>query len=56
MKCELAQQNIALAVYGELPDDESHTLEQHLATCTRCQEEFEAVRALQQAMAFAPTC
>jgi hypothetical protein len=54
MKCELAQQHIALAVYGELPDDESHALEQHLATCTRCQEEFEAVRALQHAMAFAP--
>lgn len=54
MKCELAQQNIALAVYGELPDDECHALEQHLSTCTRCQEEFEAVRALQQAMAFAP--
>jgi Putative zinc-finger len=54
MKCELAQQKIALAVYGELPDDESHALEQHLSTCTRCQEEFEAVRALQQAMAFAP--
>jgi hypothetical protein len=54
MKCELAQQNIALAVYGELPDDESHLLEQHLSTCTHCQEEFEAVRALQQVMAFAP--
>ena len=55
MKCDLAQRNIALVVYGELPDEEFHALEQHLATCTRCQEEFEAVKALQQAMAFAPS-
>jgi hypothetical protein len=55
MKCELAQQKIALIVYEELPDDECHALEQHLATCTRCQEEFEAVKALRQAMAFIPT-
>ena len=55
MKCDLAQQNIALVVYGELPDDECHALEQHLATCSRCQEEFEAVKALQQAMALAPS-
>jgi HEAT repeats/Putative zinc-finger len=54
MKCELAQQNIALLAYGELPDEECHELEQHLATCNRCQEELEAVRALQRAMAFAP--
>lgn len=54
MKCELAQQNIALVVYGELADDECHALEQHLAGCMRCQEEFEAVKALHQAMALAP--
>jgi HEAT repeats/Putative zinc-finger len=55
MKCDLAQRNIALVVYGELPDEEYHALEQHLAGCTRCREEFEAVKALQQAMAFAPS-
>ncbi len=54
MDCELAQQKIALFAYGELPDDQCHTLEGHLATCQRCQEEFAAVQALQQAMAFAP--
>ncbi len=54
MRCELAQQEIALAAYGELADDERDALEQHIGTCARCQEELEAVKALQQAMAFAP--
>jgi hypothetical protein len=54
MECELAQQKIALFAYGELPDDQCHALEGHLATCKRCQEEFAAVQALQQAMALAP--
>jgi len=55
MECELAQQKIALFAYGELPDDQCHALEGHLVTCRRCQEEFAAVQALQQAMALAPT-
>src|SRR5271156_5053581 len=55
MQCELAQQNIALFAYGELPDDQCHLLEGHLTTCQRCQEEFAAVQALQQAMSLAPT-
>jgi hypothetical protein len=55
MECELAQQNIALFAYGELPDDQCHLLEGHLGACRRCQEEFAAVQALQQAMALAPT-
>ena len=54
MECELAQQKIALFAYGELPDDQCHLLESHLALCKRCQEEFAAVQALQQAMALAP--
>jgi hypothetical protein len=54
MECELAQQKIALYAYGELPDDQCHVLEGHLATCKRCPEEFAAVQALQQAMALAP--
>jgi hypothetical protein len=55
MNCDLAQQKIALYGYGELPDDQCHELEGHLATCQRCQEELAAVHALQQAMALAPT-
>jgi hypothetical protein len=54
MDCELAQQKIALFAYGELPDDQCPALEGHLGTCKRCQEEFAAVQALQQAMALAP--
>jgi HEAT repeats/Putative zinc-finger len=54
MDCELAQQQIALFAYGELPDDQCHVLEGHLSACKRCQEEFAAVQALQQAMALAP--
>src|ERR1700678_2396616 len=54
MECELAQQKIAFFAYGELPDDQCHALEGHLATCKQCQEEFAAVQALQQAMALAP--
>ena len=54
MDCELAQQQIALFAYGELPDDQCHALEGHLTACKRCQEEFAAVQALQQAMALAP--
>jgi hypothetical protein len=55
MRCELAQQKIALFAYGELPDDQCHELEGHLVTCKHCQEEFAAVQALQQAMALAPS-
>ncbi len=50
MECELAQQKIALFAYGELPDDQCYLLEGHLATCKRCQEEYSAVQALQQAL------
>ena len=55
MECELAQQKIALFAYGELPDDQCHLLETHLASCKRCEEEFAAVQALQQAMSLAPS-
>jgi hypothetical protein len=54
MNCELAQEYIVLAVYGELPDDRAHQLEQHLATCERCRQEMDAVSALQKAMSVLP--
>jgi hypothetical protein len=53
-KCELAQGKIALFAYGELPDNEYPSLERHLTICERCQEEFAAVFAMQQAIAHAP--
>src|ERR1700743_675829 len=54
MKCDLAQQSIALAAYGELSDDLSHQLDQHLTTCEACSKEMQAVRGLQAAMALYP--
>src|ERR1700744_772737 len=54
MECELAQQQIALFAYGELPDDQCHALEGHLTSCQRCQEELAAVQALQHAMTLVP--
>ena len=54
MKCESAQEIIALAVYGELPDDQSPQLEQHLAECDACRRELEAVQALSKAMSLLP--
>ena len=54
MNCDLAQETIVLAVYGELPDDRAHQLEQHLTVCERCRQEMEAVAALQKAMAVLP--
>jgi hypothetical protein len=52
--CEAAQHEIALAVYGELPDDASHRLEHHLAECGHCRQELEAVQGLRQAMSLYP--
>ncbi|HEX4004773.1 MAG TPA: HEAT repeat domain-containing protein [Acidobacteriaceae bacterium] len=54
MDCNLAQENIVLAVYGELPDDRAHQLELHLTQCERCREEMEAVSGLQKAMSVLP--
>ncbi|HEY2470765.1 MAG TPA: HEAT repeat domain-containing protein [Terracidiphilus sp.] len=46
MNCELAHERIVLAVYGELPDEQIHELERHLATCTECGQEREQLLAL----------
>ena len=54
MQCELAQQNIVLYVYGDLPDEAVHELEQHLSFCEACQHEVKVTQALQQAMSLAP--
>jgi hypothetical protein len=54
MNCELAREDIVLAVYGELPDDRVHRLEQHLAHCEACWQEMEAVSALHKAMSAVP--
>jgi hypothetical protein len=46
MNCELAHERIVMAAYGELPDDATHELERHLATCVACGQELEQMRAL----------
>ena len=54
MKCENAQESMVLASYGELPDDQSIALEQHLAGCQQCQEELAAMRAMFASLELAP--
>lgn len=54
MKCELAQEKIALAAWGELPEDQRAQLESHLAECPACSDEMEAVEALTKAMSLLP--
>jgi hypothetical protein len=54
MKCEEAEENIALAVWGEIPDEQRLQLEQHLANCEACSNELEAVQALAKAMSLVP--
>jgi hypothetical protein len=46
MNCELAHERIVLAAYGELPDEQVHELDRHLAACTDCSGEREQLLAL----------
>jgi anti-sigma factor RsiW len=46
MNCELAQERMVAAAYGELPDEQVHELERHAAACPECQKERELVLAL----------
>ena len=46
MNCELVHERIVTAAYGELPDEQSHELERHLAGCPACQTEREQLLAL----------
>ncbi len=54
MKCEAARDHIILAYYGELPDELAGPLEQHIATCEECHDELNAMRFLDERMAFHP--
>jgi anti-sigma factor RsiW len=46
MNCELAQERMVTAAYGELPDEQAHKLEQHLIDCPDCRAKREQLRAL----------
>jgi hypothetical protein len=46
MNCELAHERIVTAAYGELPDEQIHELERHMAGCPDCNAEREQLLAL----------
>jgi len=54
MKCETAKENILLASYGELPDEDAIPLEQHLDGCEDCRGELDAIRELDEHLALLP--
>lgn len=54
MKCEIAQQNMIFAGYGELHDEQIDGLEEHLAGCEACRKELEALRELQDVLSLHP--
>lgn len=54
MNCEIAQENLVLAQYDELPDELQHPLEQHLSGCETCRREWNAMLALGEQLALHP--
>jgi len=46
MNCEIAHERIVSAAYGELPDDQLHEVERHLAGCRDCHTQREEMQAL----------
>jgi hypothetical protein len=54
MKCDTAQQNMILAGYGELHDEQMDGLEEHLAHCEDCRTEFAALQAFEATMGLHP--
>jgi hypothetical protein len=54
MKCESASESIVLMMYGELPDELTGGLEQHLMECESCREELETLRLFDEQLAMLP--
>ena len=46
MNCEIAQERIVLAAYGELAEEQTHELERHMAACPECAGAREQLLAL----------
>jgi anti-sigma factor RsiW len=46
MNCEIAHERIVIAAYAELPDEQIHELERHMAGCPDCHTQREAMLAL----------
>src|ERR1700692_2246502 len=55
MKCDTAQQNMVLAGYGELHDEQIDGLEEHLAQCASCRREWQELKTFEETMALHPT-
>lgn len=55
MNCELAQERIVTAAYGELADEQAHELERHVAGCEACQKEREQVLLVKALAGLNPT-
>jgi HEAT repeats/Putative zinc-finger len=53
-QCEWVNENAVLYVYGELPDDQRHRLENHARGCGDCRRLIEQERGLQAAMDLEP--
>jgi hypothetical protein len=54
MNCAEIHEKVVLAAYGELPDDQAHTLSLHLAGCPECREELDQLLALKTLSAANP--
>jgi putative zinc finger protein len=54
MNCSEIHEKVVLAAYGELPDDQAHTLTMHLAVCAECRLEQEQLLALKTLSAAHP--
>jgi hypothetical protein len=50
MTCDWIKENAVLYAYDELPDDQRHEFERHVANCSRCEHEVENVRVFFGAM------
>lgn len=48
MKCQIAQEQIVAAAYGELAEEQTRELEQHMAACTECAGVHEQLLALKE--------
>ncbi len=46
MNCELAHERIVTAAYAELPDEQIHELDRHVAVCPECRTERDQLLAL----------
>lgn len=54
MNCDWVQENVALYLYNELPDDARHELEQHIQRCKDCAAELAAQQEFQVQMNLLP--